>query len=73
MKVKELMAILSKCDPEAFVTNKDCKNFSRSLYYWDISVEGVYIVENKNDNLGLGYIQKTKEVPLEKANVILVG
>lgn len=71
MKVKELIDILKKCDQEAIVTNKDCRNFSRSLYYWELSVDGIRVTEGKYDSIG-STIQKIEDVPLEKANVILL-
>lgn len=71
MKVKDLIKILQECDPEAIVTTKECKNYSRVVFYRDVSVGGVYISEDLYDNLGRIY--DVQDCCLEKANVILVG
>lgn len=71
MRVKDLIKILQECDPEAIVTTKECRNYSRVVYYYDVSVNGVHISEDLYDNLGRIY--DVQDCCLKKANVILVG
>lgn len=41
MKTKELMKILEKCNPEAIVTNKKCRNYSSTIFYWKPTIDRV--------------------------------
>ena len=45
MKIKELMKILEKCNPEAIVTNIECRNYSSTIYYWQPTVDGMFVLE----------------------------
>lgn len=73
MKVKELMKILEKCNPEAIVTNKECRKYSSTIYYWQPTIDGMYVIEKANGNSSFEHIVGQKEVPLEDANVIFLG
>lgn len=73
MRVKELMKILEKCNPEAIVTNKECRNYSSTIYYWQPTVDGMFVLEKANDDSNFEHIIEQREVPLENANVIFLG
>lgn len=61
MKVKELIELLSKCNPDARVTSVDCRMFQKEHYY-PICLEYC----NVDDNL-----HREKSDP-ENANVVFV-
>lgn len=74
MKVKELIKILEKCNPEAIVTNKECRRYTSTIYYWQPTIVGMYVIEKASDyDSSFEHIIKQKEVPLENANVIFLG
>ena len=73
MKIKELMKILEKCNPDAIVTNKECRNYSSTLFYWKPTIDSVYVIEKANSDNNFEYIIEQRELPLEDANVIFLG
>lgn len=62
MKVKELITLLEKCDPDADITSNNCKWFEKKFYY-PIVLE----YYNHDDKT----LHQT-ECPPEEANLILV-
>lgn len=73
MKIKELMKILEKCNPEAIVTNIECRNYSSTLYYWQPMIDGVFVLEKANGDSNFKHIIEQTVVPLEDANVIFLS
>lgn len=73
MKVKELMKILERCNPEAIVTSSECRNYSSTIYYWQPTIDGMYVIEKANGDSNFEHIIEQREIPLEDANVIFLG
>ena len=73
MRIKELIKILEKCNPEASVTNKECRDYTSTIYYWQLTIDGMYVIEKANGDSNIEHIIGQKDVSLEDANVIFLG